>query len=82
MDFMADPIGTQEEEVARTYFDGIFQPGWDGGYDVDRYPSYGPDWRDSSRPAVAQLDALGVYELAAAQEAFTRSRRRSMSEAR
>jgi hypothetical protein len=30
----------------------------------------GPDWRRSSRKAVARLEALGVYELAAAQEAF------------
>jgi hypothetical protein len=37
--------------------------------------SYGPDWRHSSRKAVARLEALGVYELATAQDAFMRSRR-------
>jgi hypothetical protein len=42
---------------------------------IARYPSYGPDWRNSSRASVALLEALGMYELAAAQEAFTRSHR-------
>ena len=79
VDFVNAPVGAEAEELTKSYFAGIYPPDWDGGYDVDRYPSYGPDWRDSSRPAVAQLDALGVYELAVAQEAFTRSRRRSMS---
>src|SRR5206468_10009438 len=82
VDFVNAPAGAEAEGLTKSYFADIYSPDWDGGYDVDRYPSYGPDWRDSSRPAVAQLDALGVYELAAAQEAFTRSRRRSMSEAR
>jgi hypothetical protein len=77
VDFVNAPVGAEAEELTRLYFAGLYPPDWDGGYDVDRYPSYGPDWRDSGRPAVAQLDALGVYELAAAQEAFTRSRRRS-----
>jgi hypothetical protein len=79
VDFVNAPVGAEAEELTRSYFAALFPPDWDGGYDVDRYPSYGPDWRDSGRPAVAQLDALGVYELAAAQEAFTRSRRRSIS---
>jgi hypothetical protein len=79
VDFVKAPVGAEAEELTKSYFAGIYPPDWDGGYDVDRYPSYGPDWRGSSRPAVAQLDALGVYELAVAQEAFTRSRRQSMS---
>jgi len=79
VDFVNAPVGAEAEELTRSYFAGLYAPDWDGGYDVDRYPSYGPDWRDSGRPAVAQLHALGVYELAAAQEAFTGSRRRSTS---
>ena len=75
VDFVKAPVGAEAESLTKTYFAGIYPPDWDGGYDVDRYPSYGPDWRDSPRPSVAQLEALGVYELAAAQEAFTRSRR-------
>jgi hypothetical protein len=64
-----------EVNLAKSYFASIYAPDWDGGYDVDRYPSYGPDWRHSSRSAVARLEALGVYELATAHEAFMRSRR-------
>ena len=70
------PVDAEAEDHTKSYFASIYPPDWDGGYDVDRYPSYGPDWRSSSRAAVAQLEALGVYELAATQEAFTRSRRR------
>jgi hypothetical protein len=75
VDFVSAPASAEAEELTKAYFAGIYVPDWDGGYDVDRYPSYGTDWRDSRRPAVAQLDALGVYELAAAHEAFMRSRR-------
>jgi len=82
VDFVSVPVSAEAEDLTKSYFGGIYPPDWDGGYDVDRYPSYGPDWRDSGRPAVAQLAALGVYELAAVQEAFARSRRRSMSECR
>jgi hypothetical protein len=82
VDFVKAPMGAEAEHLTTSYFAGIYPADWDGGYDVDQYPSYGPDWRNSSRPAVAQLDSLGVYELAAAQEAFTRSRRRSVSESR
>jgi hypothetical protein len=80
VDCVSAPVGAEAEHHTKSYFASIYPPDWDGGYDVDRYPSYGPDWRDSSRPAVAQLEALGVYELAAAQEMFTRSRRRATSE--
>lgn len=80
VDFLKAPESAAEEELTKSYFAALYPPDWDGGYDVDRYPSYGPDWRSSSRPAVAQLDALGVYQLAAAHEAFTRSRRRLISE--
>jgi hypothetical protein len=66
---------TNAASELEAYFRLIYPPDWDGGYDVDRYPSYGPDWRNSNRPAAAGLDALGVYELAAKQEAFMRSRR-------
>jgi hypothetical protein len=70
-------VGAEAEHHTKSYFASVYTPDWDGGYDVDRYPSYGPDWRDSRRPAVAQLEALGVYELAAVQEAFMRSRRQA-----
>jgi hypothetical protein len=77
VDYVKAPVGAEAEHHTKSYFASVYTPDWDGGYDVDRYPSYGPDWRDSRRPAVAQLEALGVYELAAVQEAFMRSRRQA-----
>jgi hypothetical protein len=82
VDYLHRPVGREAESQAKAYFASLYTPEWDGGYDVDRFPSYGPDWRHSSRAAVAQLEALGVYELAAAQEAFTRSQRRTGGAAR
>jgi hypothetical protein len=75
VDFIADPATAEAEEQARVYFRELYCPDWDGGYDVDLYPSYGSDWLHSRRSAVARLKALGVYELAAKQEAFARSGR-------
>jgi len=75
VDFVKAPTSAEEENLARSYFASVYPADWNGGYDVDRYPSYGPDWRNSGRAAAARLEKLGVYELAAAQEAFTRSRR-------
>jgi len=75
IDFIADPASVEAEEQARDYFRNLYRSDWDGGYDVDRYPTYGCDWLGSGRPAVARLSALGVYEMAAKQEAFARSRR-------
>jgi hypothetical protein len=76
VDYLGAPADA-EVSLTRSYFASIYAPDWDGGYDVDRYPSYGPDWRRSSRTAVARLEALGVYEIAAAHEAFMRSLRRT-----
>jgi hypothetical protein len=77
VDYLGVPVGGEEFILTESYFASLYDREWDGGYDVDRYPSYGPDWRRSGRAAVAQLEALGVYEGAAAQEAFIRSRPRS-----
>jgi hypothetical protein len=73
VDYVRDPVGSKEEARVRSYFASIFPPEWDGGYDVDQYPSYGPDWLASGRPAVARLSELGVYDLTDTQEAFARS---------
>lgn len=75
VDYFRDPTSPEEKEQAEAYLRELYRPDWDGGYDVDRYPSYGSDWRDSGRPSVKRLEALGVYELAAQQEAFIRTRR-------
>jgi hypothetical protein len=74
VDFLRVPVGSEELMLAKSYFASLYDLGWDAGYDVDRYPSYGADWRCSSRAAVTQLEALGVYEAASAHEAFIRSR--------
>ncbi len=70
VDFVRDLDDLASEELVRQYFAGIFPPDWDGGYDALRYPSYGPDWLASGRPSVERLRALGVYAMAARQEAF------------
>jgi hypothetical protein len=74
VDYLRVPEHADEERDTRAYFTRIYPADWDGGYNVDRYPSYGPDWRNSGRPSVVQLERLGVYDLAARQEAFTRSK--------
>ena len=74
-DYVRDPEGAEAESQTKSYFESIYPHDWDGGYDVDRYPSYGPDWRDSGRLSVARLGALGVYELAERQESFVRLRK-------
>jgi Phytanoyl-CoA dioxygenase (PhyH) len=73
-DFLRVPTNPDDLKNTKAYFEGIYPSDWDGGYDVDRYPSYGSDWRNSGRPCVSELEKLGVYDLAARQEAFTRSR--------
>lgn len=76
VDYIADPVTADEKTRVRTYLASIYSPDWDGGYDVDRYPTYGPHWRTTGRPEwVARLGDLGCYDAAAAEEAFARSRR-------
>lgn len=74
LDYVRDPMDAESEIHAKAYFASIYAPDWDGGYDVDRYPSYDVDWRSSDRPSVARLGALGVYDLAGKQEAFARGK--------
>jgi hypothetical protein len=57
----------------RGYFTDLYVPGWDGGYDVDRYPTYGEHWRGSGRWWLERLDALGAHEAATAEEAAVRT---------
>ena len=77
VDYLRVPIDADDARHTKTYFENLYRVDWDGGYDVDRYPSYGFAWRNSGRAAVGQLEELGVYDLAAKQEEFTRSRKRS-----
>jgi hypothetical protein len=74
-DFIADPTTPDEEARFRSTFERLFDPSWDGGDDVDRYPSYGPYWQALDRPWNARLRRLGVYHLAARCAATVRTRR-------
>ncbi|MEO8695124.1 MAG: phytanoyl-CoA dioxygenase family protein [Acidimicrobiales bacterium] len=73
VDFVADPTDATEEAAVRDYFERLYVPGWDGGYDVDLYPTYGPHWRASGRPWLDRLDHLGAHRAAAAEEAALKS---------
>jgi hypothetical protein len=75
VDFIADPANLAEEALVRATFERLFDPGWDGGDDVDRYPSYGRYWQTLDRPWTARLRDLGVYELAAQHAAALHVRR-------
>jgi len=74
VDFVADPVDGAEEALVRASFARLFDPDWDGGDDVDRYPSYGAYWQTLDRPWTARLGALGVYELAARHASAVRLR--------
>ncbi len=74
VDFVPDPRTPDEEARVRAWYARQHPPDWDGGYDVDRYPSYGPHWLASARRWVARLQELGVYEAAAKEETFARLR--------
>ena len=72
--YLRVPADAEAEKHTKAYFENVYPANWDGGYDVDRYPSYGFDWKNSGRPCATELERLGVYDLAARQEAFTRTR--------
>ncbi len=75
-DFIAVPVAPNEEAAARDYFGSMHAPDWDGGYDVDRYPSYGAFWRArASQTWVAGLERVGALAAAQAEEAAARIRR-------
>lgn len=63
------------DDGLRRWFAAQHAPGWDGGYDVDRFPSYGPAWRALDPRWDRRLAELGAYDHAAAEEAFARARR-------
>jgi len=73
VDCVADPTDTNQEAAVRDYFERLYVKGWDGGYDVDLYPTYGPHWRASGRPWLDRLDQLGAHGAAAAEEAALKS---------
>jgi hypothetical protein len=75
-DFVARPAGAADEAVVRAYYAAIFSPEWDGGYDVDAFPTYGEHWRRVCPPADdALLERVGAYAAATEEEAASRRRR-------
>ena len=75
VDFFTGPHTADETTKTHAYLAGIFQVGWDGGYNLDRYPSYPTSWRTSNRPTAARLQELGAYRLADAEEHAARLNR-------
>jgi hypothetical protein len=73
VDFVADLPGS--DQALRDYFARQYTPGWDGGYDVDRYPSYGKYWRTLDAHWSERLEELGAYKAAEAEEARCRAMR-------
>jgi hypothetical protein len=74
VDFVEDPVDAEGEMHVRRYLTGLYSPDWDGGYDVDRYPTYGVHWRATGRPWVDRLGQLGAYDAARDEEASARVR--------
>jgi hypothetical protein len=75
VDFVADLPGCDDE--LREYFARQYSPGWDGGYEVDRYPTYGEHWRTLDAHWNERLAAVGAYQAAAKEEAFVQARRKA-----
>ena len=80
-DFIADPESDDEVALLRRSFEHIFAVDWDGGYDADRYPSYGDFWKATHRQWAKRLRDLGVIDLAERQEAVMRRGRSNGSPA-
>ncbi len=72
VDFIAD-AGTNSD--IRDYYASQHTVGWDGGYDPDLFPSYGPAWRVLEPRWVSRLEELGVFDLAGAEEQYVREQR-------
>jgi len=69
VDYVIDPLDPQQEAEVRSYYADVYADGWDGGYDADAFPTYGPSWHSSGRPCLERLTALGAHAAARAQEA-------------
>jgi hypothetical protein len=74
VDFVADRPAT--DDLLRAWFARQFSVGWDGGYDVARYPSYGAHFRALDARWNARLEALGAFAAAEAEESAALARRR------
>lgn len=72
-DFVAD--GGDDDGSLREYYQGTFSPDWDAGYDVDRFPSFGPFWRATHERWAQRLAELGALDAAQREEDAARARR-------
>jgi hypothetical protein len=77
VDYLADDAGA--DAALAEYFATQHSPDWDGGYDVERYPSYGPAWRALDARSDARLAALGAYEAGRVEEEAAARRRAAPS---
>jgi hypothetical protein len=76
VDYIAGPTTADEQSRVLEYFAAMYEPGWDGGYDLDAFPTYGEHWRSRCAPDVdAALAAVGAYAAAAAEEDAARAAR-------
>lgn len=73
VDFIAD---AGSDSALRDYYASQHTVGWDGGYDPDIFPSYGPAWRGLDARWASRLEELGVFDLAGAEEQYVREQRR------
>lgn len=76
VDYVAKPATAGDHDLLRRYFAVMFSPEWDGGYDVDAYPTYGSHWRRTCQLTDdALLHTSGAYAAAADEESAARRRR-------
>ena len=75
VDFVADSDDGIDD--LRRYYNDQHQLGWDGGYDVDLYPSYGSYWQTLNPFWNQRLEEVGAYSAAAAEESLVRANRRA-----
>ncbi|ATY32171.1 phytanoyl-CoA dioxygenase family protein [Sphingomonas psychrotolerans] len=75
-DYVAIPETPQEEEIVKAYAAATFSPGWDGGYDVSRFPSFGRGLQEALDPrSLAVLERCGALAAAEEEEDFVRATR-------
>ncbi len=72
VDFVAD---TADEQPLIGFYERQHRVGWDGGYDIDRYPSYGQEWQARNPIWSDRLRELGVFDMVSAEEAWVRQHR-------
>lgn len=72
VDFVADD---GNDDALAQWYTRQYSVGWDAGYDVDRYPSYGPKWQQLAERWNRRLTALGAYHAAEAEESAVRDAR-------